>query len=128
MARATTTLKQRAMLAFFVAGILFVAISATRLTYRHWTLKSDLSAVEQEIAELEQEREELSGTLSALDSVEAIERQAREVLNLQRKGEQVVILLPTGEPAPIEGAEAAPEEAPEPSNPVKWWAYFFGAQ
>jgi len=124
MARATTTIKQRAMLAFIIAGILFVAISATRLTYRHWTLKSDLSAVEQEIAELEQEREKLSGTLAALDTVETIERQAREVLNLQRKGEQVVILLPTGEEAPVEGV-AAPVEAIEPTNPVKWWAYFF---
>lgn len=126
----TPQLKKRGLLLLLASAIIFTTIAATRITYRHFQLNRTLSEVEQEIADLETQKAELTESLSSYNEFATIEQAAREVLNLQRKGEQVVILLPNGQEAPAPGEEGISEEAstepPEPSNPVKWWGYFFG--
>lgn len=125
----SSEMKKRGLLLLLASAIIFTTIAATRITYRRFQLSRTLSEVEQEIADLEAQKAELTETLSSLNEFATIEQAAREVLNLQREGEQVVILLPNGEETTTTGeeeTEAEPEELPEPSNPVKWWGYFFG--
>ena len=125
----TPEMKKRGLLLLLASAIIFTTIAATRITYRRFQLNRTLSEVEQEIADLEAQKAELTETLSSFNEFATIEQAAREVLNLQREGEQVVILLPNGEETTIaeeEEASEEAEEAPKPSNPVKWWGYFFG--
>lgn len=124
-------IQRRLLLLVLVSAVVFVTVSAIRMTYQRFQLGRTLSAVEQEIVALEEERSVLTNALASFDEFSTIEQAAREVLNLQREGEQVIILLPTGEEAArsrIEEEEAATAEPVEPSNAVKWWAYFFGEQ
>ena len=122
--------KHHAVVVVLAAVSVVVTGAATRMTYRRFQLGQTFTEVEQEIAMLEEERTQLTDTLASFDEFATIEQAAREVLNLQREGEQVVILLPTGEPVTTSEAvnEEVVEEEVEPSNLVKWWGYFFGTE
>jgi len=112
------------ILACVLAALLVVGAAAARLTYRNFRIATDIDQVEAEIAALEREKEEVESAIAGIQDVASLERAAREQLNLQREGEKVVILLPTGE------EEVKPEETAvfvqkEPNNPEKWWKFFF---
>jgi len=119
--------RARFLVLALLALAMFAGISAVRMTYRHFRIERDVGRIEAEIIRLQEEREEAERALVALDDLTAIERVARETLNLKREGEQVVVVVPSGVPeAPPEGEAVISEPEQEPSNPVKWWAYFFG--
>jgi len=61
-----------------------------------------------------------------LASTDALEREARLKLGLQKPGESVIIIQDIEPPPPPKTAAAAqPESRPRVSNAVKWWRYFF---
>ncbi len=81
----------------------------------------------QEIAELQKQEQELIAKNQVLqDSLEYInndnykEKIARQQLNLKKEGEVVVNF-----PAQINFSEQQSAPEPEPTNPQKWWNYFF---
>jgi len=120
--------KKRIVLIVMLSAAVFLVAAASKMTYRQFRLRGELTQVEQEIVELKAERAELNRSLDAFGELATIEKAAREVLNLQREGESVVILLPSGEDV-LENQveiEAVDEDAGEPKNIIKWWAYFFG--
>lgn len=123
----TPLIRRRLLLLLIVSAIVFATVAAMRITYRRFQLSRSLTDVEREIAELELQQSALTDSLASFNEFATIEQTAREVLNLQREGEQVVILLPNGQEVTQE--DSSQEEAlelKEPTNPVKWWAYFFG--
>lgn len=80
-------------------------------------LRQEYRATQAKIAALRSERARLAARLAELETPEAIEREAKEKLNLKKKGEQVVVVAPEG------AAEAAT------SSPASWWSRvknFFG--
>lgn len=70
--------------------------------------------------ELKQKNRQLAEELRLAQSLEFIEKQAREKLNLQREGEVVVVLPPDlASPQPQVLVET------ELSNWQQWWRLFF---
>lgn len=120
-------LRERLVLVLLATLTLFIGISAIRLTNRHYKIAHEVDRVNEEIASLEQERQTLEQSISSLNETAIIEHNAREKLNLQKPGERVVVLLPSGQPDVKSAAAALPPPPKEPSNPEKWWTYFFGS-
>lgn len=126
MSRTIDRLRVRIIVILFAAAAIAIAAAAARLTYRNYQIGQATDSIEAEIADLERERAELERTLASLGDVAAVERAARGDLNLQKEGEKVVILLPSeAEEEPEEVAFKETGSPPEPSNPIKWWRYFF---
>lgn len=74
-----------------------------------FTLRQEYRATQAKIAALRSERARLSARLAELETPEAIEREAKEKLNLKRKGEQVVVVVPDDVP-------------PATSSSASWWS------
>jgi cell division protein FtsL len=121
---ATRSVGERLVLAILAAAVLSIGISAARLTYRRFRIAREVDRVEAEIAALERERAALEQSRSAADDIAMIERAARELLNLKREGEKVVVLLPSSDvPKDEEQSQESPKKE---GNLEKWWEYFFG--
>lgn len=76
---------------------LLLSWSAGRIVLRARAIHRERSAMAERIRELEAERERLYGAIATLDTPEAVERLAKERLNLKRPEEEVVVVTP--EPA-----------------------------
>lgn len=75
-----------------VVGLL--ATSAVRILRRELAIRRERAAVERKIEELVAEKKRLEESLSALGSPQAVERLAKERLNLKNPGEEVVVVTP----------------------------------
>lgn len=127
MRKTTVSFRIRLVAVLFATIAVVVAASATRLSYKYYVIGQEIGKVNKEIAELTKEKQNLEQSLASFDDAGVLERQAREKLNLQKEGEHVVILLPSGETQMKQDESTQkPPRAHEPSNPVKWWRYFFG--
>ncbi len=85
--------------------------------------------IQGEIDRLQSQADQLqtkNGELAALDqrfsSKDVLERAARLQLNLQKPGEQVVVVRGL---AKTDAVSAAGLPATQEANPRKWWHYFF---
>lgn len=76
----------------------FLAVSAARIVVRERAIARERRALEVRARELEQERARLEAALRALGSPEAVERAAKERLNLKQSGEEVVVVVPEERP------------------------------
>ena len=115
------------------AGIccLLVGIFTVREVYRRHRVDSEVEKLTGEVQSLEEKRVRLSELLSYLESGEAIDRDARLRLGMQKPGERVYVLdNDLWRDASLEvskttttSAVAVTEETV--SNPVRWFHYFF---
>lgn len=87
-----------------LAGLL--AVSATRIIFREWTLRAEERALGEERRAAEEEIARLKVGIAAGTSPEAVERLAKERLNMKNPGEEVVVVSPGGE------ASSTPAPAP----------------
>lgn len=87
-----------AVLAVLVAVLL--SVSAGRIVLRARVIHREREAMAERIRELESERERLRGAIAALGTTEAVERLAKERLNLKQPGEEVVVVTPQPQPSP----------------------------
>src|SRR3990167_8832433 len=97
MALTMTRFRSRAMLTALIAAAMLTGTAAARVTYRRFHIVQEIRAVDAEIGTLKREKEELERTRDTLNDFATIEKAARELLSLRREGENVVVLLPTGE-------------------------------
>ena len=86
--------------------------------------------IDREIASLKTESDQLraknfkiASLSGSLDQQEFLEREARTTLNLQKVGEQVVIVKPASAPA-MQPSILAPVPVGTLTNAGKWWLYF----
>lgn len=114
---------------FAAAGVvlLFVAISSARETYQGWKVDQEIHGLRAQVEMLEGKRLHLSEALTRLQSPEAVDREARMRLGLQKPGEQVFVLrdaaaVPSGSGSLMPLHE---DNETEVSNPRKWFRYFF---
>lgn len=79
------------LIAFGAIGVL---IGAWKIARETRALEAELRATQIKRDALRAEKSELSARLAELETPEAIERQAKEKLNLKKKGETVVVVVP----------------------------------
>ena len=117
---------------FLFAGtgvvLVLVAISSARETYQGWKVDQEIHGLRAQVELLEGKRLHLGDALARLQSPEAVDREARLRLGLQKPGERVFVLREGGSirSGPANTAPAAlNNEEVEASNPRKWFRYFF---
>lgn len=96
--------------------------------YRKRQIQAEITGLEQEAAKINRENLEIQDKIAYLQSQDYQEREAKDKLNLQNPGENVVVIKPGV--AREQGIKAENENLPQPlppdvSNPQKWWKYFF---
>ncbi|MFY9462746.1 MAG: septum formation initiator family protein [Candidatus Sungiibacteriota bacterium] len=97
-------------------GIIAAASGLFKIAREVIILRSEYAATRAQIEVLRNERPLLSARIAEMETAEAIEREAKGRLNLKKKGEQVVVVVP--------------EKAVEITMPnASWWLRvrdFFG--
>ena len=106
------------------ALLLIVWVSAGRETYQQWKVDEEIGDLQQQVNQLEGKRLTLLDTLQKLNALETLDREARLRLDLKKPGERVVVLKGFDVTSVDSAAEALTPSA-EPSNPLKWFRYFF---
>ena len=82
-----------ATLVFILLGS-WVAYGAYRMISQAILFSNEARNTEQKILELRKKRDELESNIAELEARSAIEREAKERLNLKLPGEEVVVVLP----------------------------------
>lgn len=124
-------LRSKLALLIFLVILGFVITSWAKLVYKKHLIDKEVSALKQEVSQMEAENQKMASLIKYLRSNTFIERSAREKFNLQKEGEKVAIITTSDQPAspesissdsPVEVSSSKPSNA---SNPLKWWQYFF---
>lgn len=107
--------------------VVLFGVAVTKELLRRYEINKEITALEQEAAELDSRQKELSGLIEYFQSDAFKEREARERLGLQREGESVVVLpnIENGELGTVAGDRTSVAESGNRSNMQKWWNYFF---
>ncbi len=111
--------KSRLFKLLVLVASLLVIVTLSRSVYDLWQRRDIVSQRARELARQEAENQRLKQQLSEAQTLEFIERQAREKLGLVKPGE-VVVLVPKTEV----GSEDQTTTKPLP-NWQKWWKLFF---
>ena len=102
----------------------FLAIQFGRQIYASWEIGQQASAIEAQIAAIEEENAELTRELAYLRSDAYIAAEARRLANLGSAGERLLI-IPPGAEEPLPD-ELAAVEIPKPML-QQWVDLFFGS-
>lgn len=105
----------------WLAVVLYMMYTVGRLAYKNYQFNVEEMKLRQDIATLENDIQTLENQIIYFQSDSYKEKMLRAKLNLQKEGEQVVVITP--EPK----TEIVPEESGKKlTNPEKWYKYFFG--
>lgn len=108
-------------------GVIFFAL--IKETYRKKQVLDEIKQLQDEAARIEKENSEIREKLAYFDSRDFKEKEARDKLNLQDSGENLLIIKPSlSKEAVLETGENKVETRQEiikSSNPRKWLDYFF---
>ena len=127
-------LKSRIVLILVLVGLGWVAFLLTKVTINKSLVARELDDLKSEIAKLESKQTQLSSLSQYFQSESFIEKEARQKLNLQKPGEEVVFLVSGEEGNTIPGLSTQESTQQldlipqKPTNPEKWFTYFFGAK
>jgi cell division protein FtsB len=105
-------------------ALLVVGWGLTGEYLRDREMQREIDRLEARATEMAAKNRELEETGSTVSSEALLEREARLKMNLQKPGEQVVVVQ-GGAPQPRAEAAAAEAEAGAPTNAAKWWRHFF---
>ena len=109
--------------------IVFFLVSAIKDYYSQEDLRDDISTLESQISNLQDEQYDLSETLSQVQGEDFVENEARTKLNLRKPGENIIIVSNDKDiqefnkntvDSGIKNLLAEQE-----SNFSLWWKYFF---
>lgn len=79
------------ILAFAVFGVVW---SGIRMGVQALSMRRESEDMNRKIAELRQKKAQLEAYVQELQTKEAVERRAKERLNLKKPGEEVVVVMP----------------------------------
>ncbi len=108
--------------------LVMIGISSARETYQGWKVNQEIHGLRAQVEALEGRRTNLTDALARLQTPEAIDREVRVRLGLQKPGEQVFVLRETGAVGTTTDSSTLnllTEDQPEESNIRKWVRYFF---
>jgi len=114
------------LLAFIWLGLVLV-----KAVYKKYQLNQEIESLKIEIEKSDKKNQELASLIDYLGSQDALEKEAREKLNLKKEGESVLMVSETNlakELADSSGqglAVGAEEKLVSENNLVKWWKFFF---
>lgn len=106
-----------------------VSLAFGREIARRVSVQQELERLTGEIATAEQSTKDLENLIAALKSPSFQEGAARTQLNLQKPGENVLVIpaATPGIPGPTNTATQASADQPAArSNAQRWWNYLFG--
>lgn len=111
---------------FFVLAA--VSFFLAKEYYKKRQIQSEIQKLEDEAAKINRDNLEIQDKIAYLQSRDYQEREAKDKLNLQNPGENVVVIKPGV--AREQAMETENENPPQPlppavPNPQKWWKYFF---
>lgn len=118
-------IKSKLFLAGGGAAAILLAVFWGREAWHTFQIDREERALQAQIDRLESQSRGLADLIGYFRTPEYKERQAREVLGLQKPGE-FVVALPVD--AAEESAESIASQTRTAANPAKWWNYFFGAK
>ena len=115
-----------------LVGVLLLGFILAR-AYREYSKKNKIEAeieqLRQEAQKINKENSDFQEKIDYLQSIDYKKMEAKDKLNLQSPGENVVIVKPSQtKDILIQTEEQKPREIPAPdnrSNLGKWWDYFF---
>lgn len=110
---------------FILAAVSFFLVKEY---YKKRQIQSEIQKLEDEAAKINRDNLEIQDKIAYLQSRDYQEREAKDKLNLQNPGENVVVIKPGV--AKEQGIKIETENIPQPlppgiPNPQKWWKYFF---
>jgi len=102
--------------------LVLVLVSFSKTFIQERGIRGQIIALENEIRKIEGERTKLFEALDYLKSDFYKEKEAREKLGLQKKGEKTIVILP-----PEKEEVKKEKEEKEEDLPIfkKWWQYLF---
>lgn len=108
-------------------GVIFFAL--VKETYRKRQVLDEISQLQEEAARIEKENSEIREKLAYFDSRDFKEKEAKDKLNLQDPGENLLVIKPSLSKEASLGSEEdkteVRQEISRSSNPQKWLDYFF---
>lgn len=110
-----------------VAGLVIlvlISISFTKELLRRYKINQEISELQTEVQTLEERNAELAEVIQYLNSTAWQEKEARTKLNLQEKGETVVITPYQNTNKQASETIIVSQPEPKVSNPRKWVNYF----
>lgn len=109
-------------------AIALISIALARETYKKNQIQKEIESLQEKAKQIDKENINIQEKISYLESKDYQEKEAKYKLNLQKPGENVVVIKPSI------AKEAPSEEKPDKNvgteedksiNPIKWWRYFF---
>jgi cell division protein FtsB len=104
-----------------------VLFAYARAYYADYQVEQEIKRLEAETKALQAKKLETLELLKQVQSTAFVEEQARQNLNLEKPGENMVIISRTNKTPRGQTAETVvQDEEPQRSNVAEWWRYFFG--
>lgn len=89
--------KSLALNSLLIVIAMIASYSASRMGYRVFFARQHSAEMAQKIEELRKTKKELEDQIAEIQTKEAVEREAKERLNLKKPGEEVVVVVPQKE-------------------------------
>lgn len=106
-----------------IAILIGLGVAAGKETYRRVLLEREIAAVETELQNLKNQKEELKRKIAYLQDPRNVEREAKTRLNLKRPGEEVILVVKKAASANAAVLGEAPPES-FAAGVRAWWDFF----
>lgn len=106
--------------------LILIFSSYLRVAFQKAAIQKELAILAREKEKLETNNKDLAGLLDYFASESYKEREMRIKLDLQKPGEQVIIISQEGENVSSGNSSDAAGDNSRFANLKKWWNYFFG--
>lgn len=121
------------MLVLELGVLVFLSFNLGKEMLKKKALAREVASLEQELGQLEKDKDDLSDLLSYVQTDSFVEFEARNKLNLAKEGESVIVIPQADKPSEPAGAVGGayedngvrPNPGRETNNAVRWWQYFF---
>ncbi len=111
------------LLAILGPACALILIATAQRAVESYQMSLQVEAVRKEVVDLRQQNVELQASIARRRSDAAVEKVAREELNLVRPGDvPVIVIAPTAQPTPV--ATPRPTPTPAVSIPRQWLRHF----
>ncbi len=109
-----------------------IIISGTKEIYQRNQIQQQIEELQQEAAKINKNNASLQDKIAYLSSPDYQKEEAKNALDLQSPGENVVVVQPSAAEEGVNDSQSQPTRnnvsaapAAQSSNPAKWWNYFF---
>jgi len=112
-----------------IAALGFILVKSYEEYSRKKEIQTEIEGLQKEAQKISKENSDFQERIDYFGSQEYIEREAKDKLNLQSPGENVVVIKPSqAKEVLVHSEEQTPKESPildARPNLRKWWDYFF---